>query len=70
MGSFKSCRDCKPPKRHPGCHGECEAYLAEKAANDAALERIKAARNEQGAYLDYTHDRANRIQRSHGRKAT
>lgn len=26
-----SCRDCVAPKRHPGCHGSCQAYMAEKA---------------------------------------
>ena len=23
---FKHCRDCKPPKRYPGCSGICEDY--------------------------------------------
>lgn len=26
------CKDC--PKRHPGCHGECEWYKAERKALD------------------------------------
>ena len=26
MNYFKHCRDCKPPKRHPGCSGACEDY--------------------------------------------
>ena len=27
------CKDC--PKRHPGCHGTCEWYKAERKALDA-----------------------------------
>ena len=27
------CKDC--PKRHPGCHGACEWYKAERKALDA-----------------------------------
>lgn len=26
------CKDC--PKRHPGCHGDCEWYKAERKALD------------------------------------
>lgn len=37
MATF-SCKDCAPPKRHPGCHGSCQEYLAEKAEYD----RLKA----------------------------
>ena len=29
--SFECCRNCKPPKRHVGCHSKCEEYLEEKA---------------------------------------
>lgn len=29
-----SCKDCVAPKRHPGCHGTCETYLAERAEYD------------------------------------
>ena len=35
MMRFDACRVCKPPKRHPGCHGKCEAYLTAKEYNDA-----------------------------------
>lgn len=28
-----SCKGCE--KRYPGCHGKCEAYLADKAKHDA-----------------------------------
>ena len=38
-----SCKDCVAPKRHPGCHGSCPEYLAEKAEYD----RIKAISDKQ-----------------------
>ncbi len=37
MGIY-SCKGCVAPKRHPGCHGSCPEYLAEKAEHD----RLKA----------------------------
>ena len=35
------CRDCVAPKRHPGCHAECEAYLNWKKEWDAQKEKIR-----------------------------
>ena len=32
---FKACKDCKPPKRKPGCHGDCSDYKKERAEYDA-----------------------------------
>lgn len=28
------CKDCKAPKRHPGCHGSCPEYIEEKTAHE------------------------------------
>lgn len=39
------CKSCIAPKRHPGCHGHCPEYLAEKAeyeAKKAEAEKRKA----------------------------
>lgn len=36
--SFNCCKNCVAPKRHPGCHSECEEY---KACNEEHL-RVKA----------------------------
>ena len=33
-----SCKGCVAPKRHPGCHGTCPEYLAEKAEHDRLKE--------------------------------
>ena len=38
------CKDC--PKRHPGCHGDCEGYKAERKALDKENAR---RRNESAA---------------------
>lgn len=29
-----SCKGCVAPKRHPGCHGTCPEYLADKEQHD------------------------------------
>jgi hypothetical protein len=28
------CKDCVPPKRHPGCHATCKTYIDERARYD------------------------------------
>ena len=35
--TIKCCNGCVPPKRHPGCHGKCPEYLAEKAEYDRLM---------------------------------
>lgn len=32
------CKGCTQPKRHPGCHGSCSEYLAEKAEHERQKE--------------------------------
>lgn len=29
--AIKYCKDCKPPKRYPGCGSHCKEYKEEKA---------------------------------------
>lgn len=44
------CKDCKPPVRHIGCHGTCEAYIKERNA----LEEIrKAARRDSDLHGEF-----------------
>ena len=31
---IKCCMGCVAPKRHPGCHGSCQEYQAEKTEYD------------------------------------
>lgn len=35
------CRECVPPKRYPGCHADCEAYISWKAEWDALKDEIR-----------------------------
>lgn len=50
------CRDCKPPKRHPGCHSECEEYLKERDAIEALRKEIQANKAEDNLYNSYRHN--------------
>ena len=34
---FKHCRECKPPKRYPGCSGVCEDYKRDRERYDADM---------------------------------
>lgn len=41
------CKSCIAPKRHPGCHGHCPEYIAERAvyeAQKAEFDKMKAIR--------------------------
>ena len=38
------CRDCKPPKRTPYCHADCQDYLDAKAKFDIEANAERAAR--------------------------
>ena len=46
------CKDC--PKRHPGCHGACEWYKAERKALDKENTR---RRNESAAICSSRRDK-------------
>lgn len=35
------CKNCKPPKRHPGCHDTCEDYQVYRAELDNKNETIR-----------------------------
>lgn len=35
------CKNCKPPKRHPGCHDTCEEYQVYRAELDTKNETIR-----------------------------
>lgn len=44
------CKGCEAPKRHPGCHAHCEAYLDWKELHDQCREE---SRLESKRRLDY-----------------
>ena len=49
-----SCMGCVAPKRHPGCHGHCPEYLAQKANHDKLKDEMEKAKNiERGLYAHY-----------------
>lgn len=39
--NFECCKGCVPPKRHVGCHSECEEYLKDKEELKKRKEQIK-----------------------------
>lgn len=39
--NFRECRDCKAPKRHIGCHADCEDYRKSLEAYRAATAALK-----------------------------
>lgn len=48
-----SCMGCVPPERHPGCHGTCEKYLADKAAHDKRKAELdRNSRTSAAIYID------------------
>ena len=49
-----SCKWCKPPKRHPGCHSTCSEYLSEKEEYDS---RMAEQRKKHKAEMDYRSER-------------
>lgn len=68
MGTINCCHYCVAPKRHPGCHGSCPEYAAEKAEHD----RLKAADTEKrktnsNIYCQKA-DGVTRAMKRHGRK--
>jgi hypothetical protein len=53
--SIISCKDCKPPKRYPGCHDHCPEYLAEKAEHDKCkAEEYKKRQTSYGLTIERT----------------
>lgn len=39
--AVKCCKDCVPPKRHPGCHDTCPDRIAEKLIEDLRKEEYR-----------------------------
>ena len=67
MAVIMCCKECVAPKRHPGCHGTCEEYLAEKAR----YEILKADYNQQKKiYSDIYSQRANRVEKALKRRGS
>lgn len=39
--AISCCKGCVAPKRYPGCHGNCQEYIREKAEYDAVMRTVK-----------------------------
>lgn len=46
--NFECCHHCLPPKRQPGCHGYCDAYLNLKKKRDEQIREYKLKHIAQG----------------------
>lgn len=47
------CKDCKPPKRYPGCGDHCEEYKKQKAKYLADKQREKEDKERRPALSNY-----------------
>lgn len=65
---IKCCRDCVAPKRYPGCHGNCQEYLDEKAEHERRKEEIDRKKKISNDIYNRRADRVAKALRSHGRK--
>ena len=53
--TINSCKECKPPKRYPGCHDHCQEYLAQKAEHDKCkAEEYKKRQTSYGLTIERT----------------
>ena len=43
------CKNCKPPKRHIGCHSDCKQYIKEK--EEFEKQKAKIDKNKQMTYI-------------------
>lgn len=48
----RSCKGCVPPNRYPGCHGQCQKYLEEKAEYDRLMAIEYQKRHTDGLLTD------------------
>ena len=53
MTNRSCCKECVPPKRHPGCHGKCPEYQAEKEEREKLKEAIRSERLKESAIDGY-----------------
>lgn len=54
--SIKCCRECKPPKRYPGCGAKCEEYIQEKAQLEMDRKRMREEKEKTPRVTSYDFD--------------
>lgn len=61
--TIRCCAHCVPPERHPGCHGRCEKYLAEKEEHEKKRVAYIEAEKKRNAADKYERDTAKRLKK-------
>lgn len=51
------CRECKPPKRHAGCHDTCKIYIEQKQEYEDRKTKIRDAKSNERLVKDYIYER-------------
>lgn len=51
------CRECKPPKRHAGCHDTCKEYNIQKSEYEERKLQIREAKSREELVKDYIYER-------------
>jgi len=57
------CKECKPPKRHPGCHGTCEERRIWKEELDSKKAQIFADKHRESQLDSFEQKRMKRNKR-------
>ena len=65
--AIKCCYGCVAPKRHPGCHGHCPEYLAEKEQDEKEKEQCRKKRDISVSIYQQRADKVAKAKRRHGR---
>ena len=65
--AIKCCYGCVVPKRHPGCHGHCPEYLAEKEQDEKEKEQYRKKRDISISIYQQRADKVAKAKRRHGR---
>lgn len=53
MKDDSPCKECKPPKRYPGCHDHCEEGLAWDEKVKEEKEKIRKIKNKEKLIGEY-----------------
>lgn len=59
------CKGCEAPKRYPGCHGECQEYLDQKAWYDKRKAELDKERQVDQAIIGERGKKVYQAMRSH-----
>ena len=62
------CKGCEPPKRHIGCHSDCEAYIADMNETEALRKEIMAKMQNDLDYYSFKANNIRKTERKYGKK--